>query len=131
MATHHQIVRLLWMAGGFLSLAAGVVGIVLPLLPTTPFLLLAAFCFARGSQRLHDWLVHHPRLGPPIHDWQKHGAISRRAKQLAMLSIGAVLLISYLFDAPTRIIIIQLIVLSAVSLFILTRPTPPGDDGQS
>ncbi|MCR9136882.1 MAG: YbaN family protein [Alphaproteobacteria bacterium] len=119
------------MGGGFLSLAAGIVGIALPLLPTTPFLLLAAFCFARGSQRLHDWLVHHPRLGPPIHDWQKHGAISRRAKQLAMLSIAAVLLVSYLFDAPTRIIIIQLIVLSAVSLFILTRPTPPEDDGQS
>lgn len=127
MATRNQIVRLFWMAGGLLSLAAGIVGIVLPLLPTTPFLLLAAFCFARGSKRLHDWLVHHPRLGPPIHDWQKHGAISRRAKQLAMLSIAAVLALSYLFGAPTRIIIIQLVVLSCVSLFILTRPGPPSD----
>lgn len=130
MATRNQIVRLFWLAGGFLSLAAGIIGIVLPLLPTTPFLLLAAYCFARGSQRLHDWLVHHPRLGPPIHDWQKHGAISRRAKQLAMLSIGAVLLASFLLNAPTRIIVIQLVVLSAVSLFILTRPRPP-DDQQS
>lgn len=127
MATRNQIVRLFWMAGGLLSLAAGIVGIVLPLLPTTPFLLLAAFCFARGSKRLHDWLVHHPRLGPPIHDWQKHGAISRRAKQLALLSIAAVLALSYLFGAPTRIIIIQLVVLSCVSLFILTRPGPPSD----
>lgn len=127
MATRNQIVRLFWMAGGLLSLAAGIVGIVLPLLPTTPFLLLAAYCFARGSKRLHDWLVHHPRLGPPIHDWQRHGAISRRAKQLAMLSIVAVLALSYLFGAPTRVIIIQIVVLSAVSLFILTRPAPPDD----
>lgn len=116
------------MAGGLLSLAAGFIGIILPLLPTTPFLLLAAFCFARGSQRLHDWLMHHPRLGPPIHDWQKHGAISRRAKQMAMLAIGAVFLASFLLDAPTRVIIIQLVVLSAVSLFILTRPVPPDDE---
>jgi len=127
MATRNQIVRLFWMAGGLLSLAAGIVGIALPLLPTTPFLLLAAYCFARGSKRLHDWLVHHPRLGPPIHDWQRHGAISRRAKQLAMASIVAVLALSYLFGAPTRVIIIQIVVLSAVSLFILTRPAPPED----
>lgn len=127
MATRNQIVRLFWMAGGLLSLAAGIVGIALPLLPTTPFLLLAAYCFARGSKRLHDWLVHHPRLGPPIHDWQRHGAISRRAKQLAMASIVAVLALSYLFGAPTRVIIIQIVVLSAVSLFILTRPAPPDD----
>lgn len=127
MATRNQIVRLFWMAGGLLSLAAGIIGIALPLLPTTPFLLLAAYCFARGSKRLHDWLVHHPRLGPPIHDWQRHGAISRRAKQLAMASIVAVLGLSYLFGAPTRVIIIQIVVLSAVSLFILTRPAPPED----
>ncbi len=128
MATRHQLIRLFWIAGGLVSVAAGVVGIVLPLLPTTPFLLLAAYCFARGSQRLHNWLVHHPRLGPPIRDWQRHGAISRRAKQLAMLAIGAVFLASYLFGAPTRVIIIQLVVLSAVSLFILTRPNPPEDE---
>jgi hypothetical protein len=127
MATRHQLVRLFWMAGGLLCLGAGIIGIVLPLLPTTPFLLLAAFCFARGSQRLHDWLVHHPRLGPPIRDWQRHGAISRRAKQLAMLAIGAVFLSSFLLGAPTRIIIIQIVVLSAVSLFILTRPLPPDE----
>ncbi len=127
MATRNQLIRLFWLAGGFLSLALGVIGIVLPLLPTTPFLLLAAYCFARGSKRLHDWLVHHPRLGPPIRDWQRHGAISRRAKRMAMLAIGAVLLISYLVDAPIRIIVIQVVVLSAVSLFILTRPVPPDD----
>ena len=127
MATRHQLIRFFWLVGGFLSLAAGIVGIVVPLLPTTPFLLLAAFCFARGSERLHNWLVHHPRLGPPIRDWQAHGAISRRAKWMAMVAIVAVLIASLLFGVATHIIVIQLVVLSAVSLFILTRPLPPND----
>ena len=127
MATRHQLIRFFWLVGGFFSLAAGIVGIVVPLLPTTPFLLLAAFCFARGSEKLHNWLVHHPRLGPPIRDWQAHGAISRRAKWMAMVAIVAVLIASVLFGVATHIIVIQLLVLSAVSLFILTRPLPPDD----
>lgn len=120
-----QVIRLLWLACGLLSLGVGIIGIVLPLLPTTVFLLLAAFCFARGSQRLHDWLVHHPRLGPPIRDWQRHGAISKRAKRMAMLAIVAVFVASILFGAPIHVIVVQLVVLSAVSVFILTRPNPP------
>ncbi|MDF1776381.1 MAG: YbaN family protein [Rhizobiaceae bacterium] len=122
-----RILRLFCLLAGCLSVTAGFVGILLPLLPTTPFLLLAAFCFARGSKRLHDWLVGHPRLGPPIDDWQTHGAISRRARKLAVASIIGVFAASLLLGVPTRIIIIQLVVLSAVSLFILTRPLPPDD----
>ena len=122
-----RLMRLIWIASGFLSLGAGIIGIVLPLVPTTPFLLLAAYCFAQGSQRLHDWLVHHPRFGPPIRDWHKYRAISRRGKVLAMVAIGAVLLVSVLLDVSTWIIVIQATVLSVVSLFILTRPRPPDD----
>ena len=77
------------MAGGFLAVGLGAVGIVLPLLPTTPFLLLAAFCFARSSERLHDWLINHPTFGPPILDWRDRGAIGRKAKILATASVGA------------------------------------------
>src|SRR3989338_6935428 len=78
--------KALWIAGGFGALLLGLVGIVLPLFPTVPFLLLAAFCFARSSQHLHDWLTTHPRLGPPIARWNESGAISRQAKRLATVS---------------------------------------------
>ncbi|MBX2986615.1 MAG: YbaN family protein [Bdellovibrionaceae bacterium] len=80
---------LLFIAAGFLFLVIGIIGIALPVLPTTPFLLVAAYCFSRGSRRFHDWLIHHPRLGPPIVDWQRHRVIRRRAKVIASLMMAA------------------------------------------
>ena len=117
--------RLLWRGAGAIALALGILGIPLPLLPTTPFLLLAAFCFSRGSERLHDWLVTHPRLGPPIHQWREHGAISRRAKTLAGLTMLAAFLGAWAAGAPREALMIQIGVLCLVALFIFTRPAPP------
>jgi len=76
---------------GFLSLVLGIIGIFLPLLPTTPFLLVAAFCFARSSERFHRWLMSHPVLSPPIRDWQERGVIRTGPKLMAtaMLSLSA------------------------------------------
>lgn len=115
--------RALWLVGGLTSVALGAVGAVLPLLPTVPFLLLAAFCFARSSERLHAWLLDHPRFGPPIADWTERGAIGRGAKWAATGSILAALALSVLLGAGTRILLIQAAVLVAVSLFIWTRPS--------
>lgn len=83
--------RWLWLVGGFVCLVTGVVGIVLPLLPTTPFVLLAAFCFSRGSARWEQWMLLHPHLGPMVRDWRANRAVPLRAKQLAtvMMSISA------------------------------------------
>ncbi|WP_409273234.1 YbaN family protein [Pseudomonas sp. KCJK9111] len=76
--------RYLLLAIGWLSVALGVVGIFLPVLPTTPFLLLAAACFARSSPRFHDWLVNHPRLGPWIRGYLGGEGMPLKAKVYAI-----------------------------------------------
>ncbi len=123
----NPLARALWLAFGLVSFALGIIGIFLPLLPTTPLMLLAAFCFARGSQRLHDWLTGHPRFGPPIEAWRRHGAISRGAKQLAVFAMLLVLMLSLALEVPLMVLGIQAAVLVAVAVFILTRPLPPAE----
>ncbi len=90
------LVRLACVGLGFLVLALGLIGIAVPLLPTTPFLLLPAACFARGSVRFHDWILA-SRAGPLIRDWQAHGTIPRRARRLGIgllfLSCGGSILL--------------------------------------
>ena len=75
--------RWLWLLAGALSLLLGVIGIVVPLLPTTPFVLLAAACFSRGSARWERWLLAHRQFGPIVRDWREHRAVPLRAKQFA------------------------------------------------
>jgi uncharacterized protein len=77
--------RVLWLAAGASSLLLGVIGIYLPLLPTTPFVLLAAFCFSRGSERWARWIENHRHFGPMVRQWRDHRAVPLRAKQLAVV----------------------------------------------
>ena len=121
--------RMLWMIAGWAAFGLGAIGVFLPLLPTVPFMLLAAFCFDRGSERFHQWLLGHPRFGEPIANWQKHGAISRKAKIAAVVAIGAAFLIPFLIGVNPVIILIQAAVLCVVLVFILTRPDGPGNAG--
>lgn len=80
--------RPLWLLAGTVALALGVLGIFLPLLPTTPFVLLAAWCFSRGSARWEHWVLHHPRWGPMVRDWRATRAIPLRAKQFAFVMMA-------------------------------------------
>ena len=121
------VARSAWRALGVVSVVLGVIGIFLPLLPTTPFLILAAFAFERSSERLHNWLINHPRLGPPIETWRRHGAISRRAKILSMAMIVAVFALSLFLGVQTWVLAVQAVVLTGASAFILSRPVPPSD----
>lgn len=114
--------RFLWVIFGLTALGLGVIGIVLPLLPTVPFLLLATFFFARSSERLHNWLITHPRFGPPIEDWNNRGAIRRPAKILASASILAAFALSVFLELRPMILMIQAATLCAVAIFIWTRP---------
>lgn len=120
--------RAAWQIAGVVALGFGIAGIALPLLPTTPFLLLAAFCFSRGSERLHAWLLAHPRYGPAILDWQEQGAISRKAKGLALLALGLAIGGAALAGAPPEVLGVQALVALAVGAFLLSRPEPRRPD---
>ena len=117
--------RALWLLLGFGCLGAGAAGAVLPLVPTTPFLLLAAFAFARSSPRLHDWLLSHPRFGPLIDDWRRHGAIARGTKIMAVAIMALTFALSLALGAGAGLLIVQAIVLGGAALFVLTRPDAP------
>ena len=119
------MLRYFWLSLGFASVGLAVIGIVLPLLPTTPFLLMAAFCFSRSSQRFHDWLLDHPRLGPGIRTWRAHGAIGRRAKFAAIGALAGALGLTVLVGLEPWIIGVQALVALCVATFILTRPDGP------
>ena len=80
--------RITYLLGGLLSLLLGAIGLFVPLLPTVPFALLAAFCFARSSPRLEQWLVGHERFGPHILAWRSRGAISREGKRAALIAFA-------------------------------------------
>ena len=112
----------LWAGLGLICVAFAIVGIALPLLPTVPFLLLAAFFFARSSSRLHTWLITHRTFGPMILDWQNSGAIRPAAKKAATVSVAAVFGLSVLLSLPSHVLIIQAVTLSCVMIFIWTRP---------
>jgi len=117
--------RYLWIGLGWVSVGLGIAGAFIPLLPTTPFLLLAAFSFSRGSSRLHDWLINHHQLGPPIQHWHDHRAISRQVKVYASVSLLIVFAISLLFGVPAWVLATQAVVLTVVAGFLWTRNEPP------
>lgn len=116
------MIRWVWTAVGLIALILGVIGLFLPFLPTVPFLLAAGYFFGRSSARLHRWLLAHPSLGPPIHDWNERGAISRRTKLVASVSIAAALAMSVALGFSARVIALQAVALAGVALFIWTRP---------
>jgi len=128
MAVRIRFFKFGFIIGGWVSLILGVIGIFLPLLPTTPFVLLAALCFSKSSPRLHDWLLHQPSFGPLILNWEQSGSISRTAKIAATVSM--VILFSITFIVVNVGLVIKgslgLIGLSVLG-YIWTRPSPSGE----
>jgi len=121
--------RWVLIACGWASIAAGVVGIVLPLVPTVPFLLLAAACFARSSDRFHTWLLEHNHLGPLLRDYLKGAGIPLRAKR------AAVCMVWVSFPATTFLFVqalwLQLLLIAtavAITVYLLSLPTAANND---
>ncbi len=113
---------------GFRLLAASAVaaagaGVVLPLVPTTPFLLVALWAASRGSPELVERIRADPRFGPTLHDWEHHRAIGLKAKRAAMVVMASSWLMLWLGGASTPILILVTLILVGVAVFLLTRPT--------
>lgn len=79
---------------GSLSLALGVIGIFIPVLPTTPFLLFASFCYVRSSKKLYNWLLHHKVFGAYLYNYTVHRAVPKKTKIIAMVTLWPTLLFS-------------------------------------
>ncbi len=115
--------RGLLLALGCLSVALGVVGVFLPVLPTTPFLLLAAACFARSSPRFYRWLVEHPRLGPWIGPYLKGQGIPMKAKVWAIVSLWVSIGVSCWLVPLLWARVLMVVSAVAVTVYLLTRKT--------
>ena len=116
--------RLIWLVTGIFAIILGVIGVFLPVLPTTPFLLLAAACFARSSPRFYDALLNHPVVGPPIRQWRDERTIPKKAKILAISLLVLTLGSTIVFVIP--ILAVQLLLTGiglGVVLFLLRIPT--------
>lgn len=116
--------RWLWWLLAWVALALGLIGIVVPGLPTTPFILLAAWAAARGSDRLHAWLQAHRTFGPMIRDWQAQGAVSRRAKRAAVLMMALCAAIFFLTAPRIWMAALGTAIMAIVAVWLWSRPEP-------
>ncbi|WP_408952395.1 YbaN family protein [Lysobacter sp. Hz 25] len=117
--------RWAWKLLAYASLALGVIGIVVPGLPTVPFVLLSAFAAGRGSERLHAWLLGHRQFGPIIRDWEKHGAVSRRSKWLAVSMMSVCAAIMFLTSPKLWMAMTGTAIMTVVAIWLWRRPEPP------
>ena len=119
-----MVKRYMYLLLGWIAVGLGALGIFLPILPTVPFMILAAFCFARSSPRLEAWLVEHEQFGPHIRAWRDHGAISRKGKIMALIAFVVSFIVALIFaKAPYSYIPIAAAVIGGT--WIWTRPEGP------
>lgn len=123
-----RLVRQFWLAMALVFVGLGSAGVVLPLVPTTPFLLLAAYCASRSSPALHAWLYSHPRFGPLLRNWRDHRAISPRTKITGILLIAASGTWMWITVEPLSIRLTVIAFMAFGVVFLSTRPHGPAED---
>jgi uncharacterized membrane protein YbaN (DUF454 family) len=116
----------MWLVLGWFFVGLGAIGLALPLIPTVPFLLVAAFCFERGSPKLHAWILNHPRFGPPLVDWRRHRVIRWPAKLIGagglMISCGYAVFVA---ERPDWVKWTVGLIGAAAIVFILSQRSKP------
>ena len=117
--------RVLWLVVALLSLALGGIGVLVPVLPTTPFVLLAAYAAMRSSARLHAWILRHRVFGRVVRDWEAHRAVSRRAKAIASLTMALSASILFVASPSTLLAASVTVLMPAVATWLWLRPEPP------
>ena len=118
------ISRPVWFAIGWILVVLAALGAILPLLPTAPFLIIAAIAFSKSSERCRQWLYNQPLFGPILTEWEEHGVIPRGAKVIALISMTlsfAALLISG--KVPVWALVIVGVFLLACGWFVASRPS--------
>lgn len=108
---------------GSISLMFGVIGIFLPLLPTTPFLLLSAYLFAKSSGKLHQWLITHRKLGPYIINYTEHKSMDRKTKKRTIVLLWTTMIISMLIVNIIYATITLIIIATLVTIHLLSLET--------
>ena len=117
---------------GWLFFGLGAIGVVVPGLPTTPFMLLALWAFSKSSKRFHDWLYSHPLFGPPLQNWERHGVISLRTKVFALLAMVAALVYMIVWaGVSTWLLLLIAAIMVYGAWFILDKPSRPPPEAQN
>nr|WP_319250314.1 YbaN family protein [uncultured Celeribacter sp.] len=114
--------KLLHLMLGCLCVLLAAIGAVLPVMPTTVFLILAAFFFTKGSPRLRQWLLDNPRIGPTIRDWEATGAIPRRIKLLSVSMMAGSFVLACFLDMHIALRVLHFALIAAGSAYVLSRP---------
>ena len=110
--------RIIWLIVGGGALGLGTLGIFLPILPTVPFFLLAAFSFSKSSTRLHNWMLNHKVFGPDIRNWNENRVIHRRAKLMASAGMFGSFILALFLGVPLKFVALQVMCLTLVAIFI-------------
>ena len=124
--TKNPLKKILWISLGILFVGLGAIGVVIPGLPTTPFLILAAACFIRSSQRLYDWLIQNKTFGPYLKDYREGKGIPKKAKILAVSMIIIFVSYSVFFAIENLTLKITVGILGLIGLFYVLFKVPIG-----
>ena len=123
--------RLMLISAGMICVGLGAIGIIVPGLPTTPFLLLAAYCFARSSEHFHSWLLNHRWFGSYVRNFEEGRGMTRRAKGITILLAWISFGVTIVFFVPVLWGQVGMVLMATIlTIYLLRLPTPPEDAGQ-